>query len=157
MLGPLLLHTRGSAQFDTAAVHGVAVARSMAWLAFVKLHGVAPTAPGQWPSFLAFYAGAWVSVTVWHTATQSCSPARGAVSPLLLQELSCCPHLLNAHPSTHSTHAHTHTRPSNTHTGFWAVQNFLRPLRISLALALAPVFDTAINRLAEKLGVKKGW
>jgi hypothetical protein len=37
------------------------------------------------------------------------------------------------------------------------VQNFLRPLRISLALALAPVFDTAINRLAEKLGVKKGW
>jgi len=31
--------------------------RSMAWLAFVKLNGVAPTAPGQWPSFLAFYAG----------------------------------------------------------------------------------------------------
>jgi hypothetical protein len=30
----------------------------MAWLAFVKLNGVAPTAPGQWPSFLAFYAGA---------------------------------------------------------------------------------------------------
>lgn len=29
----------------------------MAWLAFVKLNGVAPTAPGQWPSFLAFYAG----------------------------------------------------------------------------------------------------
>lgn len=29
----------------------------MAWLAFVKKYGVAPTAPGQWKVFLAFYAG----------------------------------------------------------------------------------------------------
>lgn len=72
-------------------------ALTMAWLAFVKLNGVAPTAPGQWPSFLAFYAG------------------------------------------------------------FWAVQNFVRPLRISLALALAPAFDKAITQLGEKLNIPKGW
>jgi hypothetical protein len=29
----------------------------MAWLAFVKKYQVAPTAPGQWSVFLAFYAG----------------------------------------------------------------------------------------------------
>ena len=29
----------------------------VAWLAFVKQYGVAPTAPGQWKVFLAFYAG----------------------------------------------------------------------------------------------------
>jgi hypothetical protein len=28
-----------------------------AWIAFVKKYGVAPTAPGQWQVFLAFYAG----------------------------------------------------------------------------------------------------
>jgi hypothetical protein len=32
-------------------------ALGMAWLAYVKKTGLAPTAPGQWPSFLAFYAG----------------------------------------------------------------------------------------------------
>jgi hypothetical protein len=41
--------------------------------------------------------------------------------------------------------------------GFWAVQNFVRPLRISLALALAPAFDKAITRLGEKLNIPKGW
>jgi hypothetical protein len=40
--------------------------------------------------------------------------------------------------------------------GFWAVQNFVRPLRISLALALAPTFDKAITRLGEKLIIPKG-
>jgi hypothetical protein len=33
-------------------------ALGVAWLAFVKKYGVAPTAPGQWKVFLAFYAGA---------------------------------------------------------------------------------------------------
>lgn len=32
-------------------------ALGMAWLAFVKRYGVSPMAPGQWPAFLAFYAG----------------------------------------------------------------------------------------------------
>jgi len=32
-------------------------ALGIAWLAFVKKYGVAPTAEGQWPVFLAFYAG----------------------------------------------------------------------------------------------------
>jgi hypothetical protein len=40
---------------------------------------------------------------------------------------------------------------------FWAVQNFARPLRISLALALAPAFDKAIDRVAAVLGIDKRW
>ena len=44
-----------------------------------------------------------------------------------------------------------------SHAGFWAVQNFVRPLRISLALALAPAFDKAITQLGEKLNIPKGW
>ncbi|KAF6266308.1 hypothetical protein COO60DRAFT_1291752 [Scenedesmus sp. NREL 46B-D3] len=68
-----------------------------AWIAFVKKYGVAPTAPGQWKVFLAFYAG------------------------------------------------------------LWTLQNFARPLRISLALALAPAFDKAITRLGEKLHIEKKW
>eukprot|EP00879_Flechtneria_rotunda_P014467 GHRR01015117.1.p1 GENE.GHRR01015117.1~~GHRR01015117.1.p1 ORF type:complete len:235 (+),score=74.77 GHRR01015117.1:484-1188(+) len=32
-------------------------ALGISWLAFVKKYGVAPTAEGQWPTFLAFYAG----------------------------------------------------------------------------------------------------
>jgi len=69
----------------------------VAWLAFVKQYGVAPTAPGQWKVFLAFYAG------------------------------------------------------------LWAMQNFARPLRISLALALAPAFDKIINLIAEKTRLDKKW
>lgn len=42
-------------------------------------------------------------------------------------------------------------------SGFWAVQNFVRPLRISLALALAPAFDKAITQLGERLNIPKGW
>eukprot|EP00878_Enallax_costatus_P004200 GHUV01004430.1.p1 GENE.GHUV01004430.1~~GHUV01004430.1.p1 ORF type:complete len:219 (+),score=52.32 GHUV01004430.1:219-875(+) len=69
----------------------------MAWLAFVKKYGVAPTAPGQWKVFLAFYAG------------------------------------------------------------LWAMQNFARPLRISLALAMAPAFDKAITTIGVKLNIDKKW
>ena len=34
-------------------------ALGMAWLSFVKKYGVSPLAQGQWPTFLAFYAGFW--------------------------------------------------------------------------------------------------
>jgi hypothetical protein len=37
----------------------------------------------------------------------------------------------------------------------WAVQNFARPLRFSLALALAPVFDRAICWAAGRTGLDK--
>jgi hypothetical protein len=42
-------------------------AMGMAWLAYVKKTGLAPTAPGQWPSFLAFYAGGCMG-GAWHAA-----------------------------------------------------------------------------------------
>jgi hypothetical protein len=41
--------------------------------------------------------------------------------------------------------------------GLWTLQNFARPLRISLALALAPAFDKAITGLGEKLNIDKKW
>jgi hypothetical protein len=41
--------------------------------------------------------------------------------------------------------------------GLWTLQNFARPLRISLALALAPAFDKAITRIGEKLHIDKKW
>ncbi|KAI8475692.1 MAG: hypothetical protein J3K34DRAFT_517126 [Monoraphidium minutum] len=71
-------------------------ALGMAWIAFVKRYGVSPMAPGQWPAFLAFYAG------------------------------------------------------------FWALQNFARPLRLSLALALAPAFDRGITSIGQRLKISKG-
>jgi hypothetical protein len=45
----------------------------------------------------------------------------------------------------------------NCCAGLWALQNFARPLRISLALALAPAFDKAITALGEKLRIDKKW
>jgi hypothetical protein len=38
----------------------------------------------------------------------------------------------------------------------WALQNFARPLRLSLAIALAPAFDRAIQATADRFGVTKG-
>jgi hypothetical protein len=39
--------------------------------------------------------------------------------------------------------------------GLWTMQNFVRPLRFSLALALAPFFDRAITWLAAKTKLDK--
>lgn len=41
------------------------------------------------------------------------------------------------------------------YAGFWTLQNFVRPLRFSLALAMAPVFDKFINQLALRLHISK--
>lgn len=37
------------------------------------------------------------------------------------------------------------------------MQNFARPLRLSLALALAPAFDKAITNIGLKLNIDKKW
>ena len=39
--------------------------------------------------------------------------------------------------------------------GFWTVQNFLRPLRFSLALAIAPAFNRLISSLEARLGLRR--
>lgn len=39
--------------------------------------------------------------------------------------------------------------------GFWTLQHFLRPLRFTLSLAMAPFFDGIINFLQRKTGWKK--
>lgn len=41
------------------------------------------------------------------------------------------------------------------YSAFWMAQNFVRPLRFSLALAMAPAFDRFIDFLASKLGISR--
>ena len=181
-----------------------------AWIAFVRRYGVAPTAAGQWPAFLAFYAGFWAVQNFARWGWGVGGGSRGAQGGL--------------------------GRPLAFYAGFWAGQNFARwgwgvggglpggprglgassrilrrllggaglragggggamgwgcgalhcsgqrfarapgarapeplgasapplpcaprrPLRLSLALALAPAFDGAITALGERLRIRKG-
>lgn len=129
---------------------------SMAWLSFVKLNGVAPTAPGQWPSFLAFYAGKqWSSERVVFVGG-SAGGDDGWCVGILLMLLMPFPSVLSSVCLCCHLRQPLYNAPSAA-KGFWAVQNFVRPLRISLALALAPAFDKAITNMGEKLNIPKGW
>ena len=38
------------------------------------------------------------------------------------------------------------------YAGFWTIQNFVRPLRFSLSVFLAPVFDNFITAVQERTG-----
>jgi hypothetical protein len=44
---------------------------------------------------------------------------------------------------------------TNILEGFWTLQHFLRPLRFTLSLAMAPFFDGILNFLQRKTGWKK--
>ncbi|KAF6236432.1 hypothetical protein COO60DRAFT_1709441 [Scenedesmus sp. NREL 46B-D3] len=68
---------------------------TIAWLAVVKQTGLTPIDPGQWPKFLAVYAGLYITT------------------------------------------------------------NLLRPVRLTLALAAAPFFNTALERIQSTLRVNK--
>lgn len=37
-------------------------------------------------------------------------------------------------------------------TGFWTIQNFIRPFRFALAVSMAPVFDKLVNAVQRSLG-----
>lgn len=65
---------------------------TIAWMTMVKTTGYSPIMPGQWPTFLGYYAG------------------------------------------------------------LWAIQNLLRPLRIPLAIAMAPPFEGLMQRISESTG-----
>ena len=43
------------------------------------------------------------------------------------------------------------------YAGLWMFQNFVRPLRFGLAVALAPLFNTFIERIALATGLDKKW
>ncbi|KAG2435441.1 hypothetical protein HYH02_011941 [Chlamydomonas schloesseri] len=79
--------------FISNVTYGICM--GIAWISFVKATGQSPLWEGQWPAFLAFYAG------------------------------------------------------------LWTVQNFLRPLRFSLAIALAPFFERLILWISGKTGLDK--
>ncbi|KAG1676825.1 hypothetical protein FOA52_010334 [Chlamydomonas sp. UWO 241] len=70
-------------------------ALTFSWIGFVKAKGVSPIAEGQWPAFLAFYAGAWM------------------------------------------------------------VQNFARPMRFGMAMAMTPWYDNLLANMAATLRVSK--
>ncbi|KXZ42942.1 hypothetical protein GPECTOR_110g235 [Gonium pectorale] len=81
--------------FISNVTYGICL--GIAWLGFVKATGKSPLAAGQWPAFLAFYAG------------------------------------------------------------LWTMQNIVRPLRFSLAIALAPVFERIILWISARTGLDKKW
>lgn len=68
----------------------------IAWVTHVKRTGLTPLAPGQWPGFLAVYAG------------------------------------------------------------LWAMQNILRPIRFTVAVAMTPFVDRLMTYVQNKLSVSKG-
>jgi hypothetical protein len=41
------------------------------------------------------------------------------------------------------------------YAGFWTIQNFVRPLRFALAVAMAPVFDGFMNFVQNRFGCRK--
>ena len=42
------------------------------------------------------------------------------------------------------------------YAGFWMAQNFVRPLRLSAALAMAPLFDKFITTVEKRAGMSRG-
>lgn len=44
---------------------------------------------------------------------------------------------------------------AHANAGFWTVQNFVRPLRFSLALAMAPAFDWFIKVIQERMHLSR--
>ena len=54
-----------------------------------------------------------------------------------------------------STDLHAHPQQYFRRAGFWVTQNFLRPLRFSLALTLAPLFNRFISFLEARLGLRR--
>ncbi|CAK0896739.1 unnamed protein product [Prorocentrum cordatum] len=43
-----------------------------------------------------------------------------------------------------------------SYAGLWLLNNLIRPLRIALAVAVAPVFNRALDRIESALSVKRG-
>lgn len=43
------------------------------------------------------------------------------------------------------------------YAGLWVMQNFLRPFRLALALALAPAFNSFIDMVSNRTGLNKKW
>ncbi|GIL80961.1 hypothetical protein Vretimale_9331 [Volvox reticuliferus] len=43
------------------------------------------------------------------------------------------------------------------YAGLWTMQNFVRPLRFSLAIALAPIFEKLIQWISQKTGLSTRW
>ena len=91
---------------------------AVSWIAFVKQKGCSPLQAGQWPVFLAFYAG----------------PHAHAVTCTISQRCLRCAR-------------NTNTGKFLCFPGFWTVQNFVRPLRFALAVSLAPLFDNFLDAL----------
>lgn len=96
---------------------------AVAWIAFVKQKGLSPLMPGQWKAFLAFYAGEFERVS----GTMLCWSCAG-----------------RCHLAAH-THGHAAQELLPYCAGFWTIQNFIRPLRFALAVAMAPAFDGFMN------------
>lgn len=121
---------------------------AVAWIAFVRQVGKSPLMAGQWKAFLAFYAGNSLlpqTLYSWHALISSSrgmemfmSPCQFSILVQMVGERGCIETLLFI-----------------LIAGFWTIQNFVRPLRFSVALAMAPVFERGISAISRATGFSR--
>lgn len=121
---------------------------AVAWIAFVRQVGKSPLMAGQWKAFLAFYAGAslpaqysFPSLLAEHCSLLGMLRGSSCLACRLLRPHAPCMQASEGSPALHA--------------GFWTVQNFVRPLRFSVALAMAPLFEMGLTRISRATGFSR--
>lgn len=117
-----------------------------------------------WPAFLAFYAGLW-TIQVgeglgggwWGLGGGTAYTCVDPTAPSPPREPATC-HVTTTHtllPLAPTHLVHTHTCRSHLFSPFPCLQNFVRPARFALAIAMAPMFDRLIDWIGTKARVNK--
>ena len=123
---------------------------AVAWIGFVRQFSKSPLMEGQWKAFLAFYAGMLIMLYPRYADPASFSAAFSAACSGCQQRSNTCMSwcdLCDVHQVRHAV--------CYLSAGFWTIQNFVRPLRFSLALALAPLFERFLNTVSRTTGFSK--
>lgn len=131
--------------FGAFAAYGVisnvnaGVLITIAWLSVVKSTGQMPLAPGNWPPFLAIYAGKHLYEQRRHTYLQKQLHYMILIVTLIPSNTGHAPRLL-PHPLINNSR-------NPLAAGLWISSQFMRPIRLSLALGAAPFFDAGLSRI----------
>lgn len=117
--------------------------------------------PGKWPTFLGFYAGMWwvTQLGVWWLGARWHRPAAcgGAAWGRAQYTASSSRCNLEGNPPSLRLKCMLNNGTCRSFVvsrrcTCRAVQNFIRPLRIPLAIAMAPPFEIAMQKISEKTG-----
>ena len=125
---------------------------AIAWIAFVRQFAKSPLMAGQWKAFLAFYAGDSIASICSCTHVRMPGSSIGVSCSLGGLQLSWAYARLVFHAASHHTRL---MKVDELCAGFWTIQNFVRPLRFSLALALAPVFERFLSTISRSTKLSK--